>query len=540
MYDKLVLNSRIYSLDREGEYYNAMAIDNGKIVKLYDKEPLNANSISKEVVDAQNKIILPGFIDSHFHFLMTAPIQSISLPISEIKGGKMYPDSLDMLRDKLQEFSKKIGPKKPIFCSGFGVAAIKENRFPTWKELDAWVPNKDVIITSMDGHSGAFSSNALKKMGFDPSQHDGFLTGKEYEYNTDKMKSIIIRSLRPGMLLEGIQSVINDAINHGIVGIYALEGFSQSQKDIMLWMMSIYAGILPLQIWMTGQIRSLEGMKKYSKSMSYPRIGGCGPWEMDGAVGSHTAAYFESYLDNSENFGAILYPYEELIDNVIKAHDFGFQITSHAIGTKGIEHILQAYEELFRKRGLSENIRRHRIDHFEFPNIEQVERTLKLGILVVPQPGYAWMDKHYLHSYERNLRPEQIARQIPLKTIADAGGYILGSADSPVQHLNPFTQIMGMVNFPIEKEQLSVYQALRTYTYNGAYGTFEENVRGTLTVGKYADFIMLEEDPFKISKNNLADIKVKSTYIKGFIQQPMDISALGLIFKGIFGKKKKI
>ena len=101
--------------------------------------------------------------------------------------------------------------------------------------------------------------------------------------------------------------------------------------------------------------------------------------------------------------------------------------------------------------------------------------------------------KTFQQAHRKYLRPEQFDRQIPLRTIVEEGEIICGSSDSPVQTINPFIQLHGMVNFPLVNEQLSVYQALRTYTYNGAYSTFEETERGTLTAGKWADFIILHK-----------------------------------------------
>ena len=229
-----------------------------------------------------------------------------------------------------------------------------------------------------------------------------------------------------------------------------------------------------------------------------------------------------------------------MIQYVSRAHAAGFQVSSHAIGTRAIETILTAFEHVLKGESDPKNPYRHRIDHFEFPTQDQVDRALALNLVITAQPGYAWMDEKYQQSYRKYLRPEQIARQIPLKTIMERGGILCGSSDSPIQHLNPFVQIHGMVNFPIVKEQLSVYQALRTYTYNAAYATFEDHQRGTLEVGKVADFMILEEDPFTIPAERLLELKPVSTYLGGKKFTPLQKGTLGFLLKGIFGGKKAL
>ena len=162
-----------------------------------------------------------------------------------------------------------------------------------------------------------------------------------------------------------------------------------------------------------------------------------------------------------------------------KAHNDGYQLTVHAIGPRGIEPILQAFEAVIKtdSENPGKNRLRHRIDHFEFPTAEQVRRANEIGLLFTAQPGYSWMDEHFQRAYHQYLTREQFESQIPLETIAEAGGIICGSSDSPVQDISPFIQLQGMTDFPIKGERLSAYEAFRTYTYNGAYSTFEEDER---------------------------------------------------------------
>jgi predicted amidohydrolase YtcJ len=262
---------------------------------------------------------------------------------------------------------------------------------------------------------------------------------------------------------------------------------------------------------------------------------------MDGSIGSQTASFYESFGNNPDNYGRLLHSFEEVEANVKAGYQEGFQITSHAIGTKGIDCILSAFDKILHDNNDLNNCFRNRIDHFEFPLMEQVDKAVdELHLLFTAQPGYSWVDENFQQAYRKYLRPEQFDRQIPLKTMVEKGAIICGSSDSPVQTINPFIQIHGMVNFPISHEQLTVYQAFRTYTFNGAYSTFEENERGTLAVGKFADFIIMHDDPFQISPEKIIELTVDASFMRGIPAPKLKQSTGQFLIKGFVGKKQKI
>jgi len=540
MYDQLVINGKIYSLEREGESFAAFGCNNGKITKLFEQIPANPGSLAKTVIDVQGKTVLPAFIDSHCHFMSTAALQEIALSISEVENGKLMPDCMDGVKEKVQTFAAKKDPKKPILCFNYVIASIKEDRLPLKEEIDRWLPNRTVIFLSMDGHSSAYSSSALHQMGFDPKIHNGILSGEDHEFNVGKMDQIVMKSLSVSTLSAGVQHLINDAINHGILGIHCLDGMKET-NDLGLWFLSKFAPSLPLYLRLFPQLLNQTEVNKFTSLMQYKRVGGCYQWEMDGSIGSQTASFYESFGNNPNNFGRLLHPYDEVLAKVREFYKNGYQIISHAIGTQGIDSILKAFDTVLTENNDLENKRRHRIEHFEFPTLDQVDRAIdRCHLIVSAQPGYSWMDETFQKAYRKYLRPKQFNRQIPLRTIVEKGGIICGSSDSPVQTIDPFIQLHGMVNFPLIKEQLTVYQALRCYTYNGAFSTFEEQTRGTLKVGKWADFIILNEDPFKIAKAHILDLKVQSTYLHGAIAPKMNCSTSAFLLHGVFGKKHKI
>jgi predicted amidohydrolase YtcJ len=480
------------------------------------------------------KTIIPGLIDGHFHFMPTCALRQIAIKVSDIVDGVMVPTCIEDVGKKLKEISSEMNSSLPIICYSYVIASIQEDRLPFRQEIDAWFPGCTVIILSMDGHSSAYSTAALKKMGISEEGHNGILSGEDHEFNMGRINNLLLDSLTLPTLAKSMQLVVNDALSYGITGIHCMEGFEDAKEDKALDFFMRFAGILPIRVRTYIQYKEVARALKYVPRMTRPRIGGCGSWEVDGAIGSRTAAFDESYADDPNCFGKTYYDPMQLTEMLRATEGYGFQTSSHAIGTRGIEQILQAYETV----GTSADLRA-RIEHFEFPNEDQTRRAIQdMHLVISVQPGYTWIDSKYQKSYDKYLRPEQYNRQIPLKTISEMGGILCGSSDSPVQHLNPFLQMQGMVNYPLEEQRLSVYQALRTYTYNGAFATFEEADRGTLAIGKIADFAVLNHDPFTIDKDKIIELKAEQTFIDGKLARQMNMGTLEFLVKGFLHRHK--
>lgn len=549
-YDLLIINGQIYSMEKEGEIFSAMGINkNGKISKLYKKDPTNTASLSKNVLDLLGKAVLPGLTDCHSHFLST---RRAGLPISELVDGKLKPDSIDGVREKIIQYAETSdsNPQTPIICSNYIISSVKEDRFPFRKEMDSWLPGKNIVLFAIDGHSCAMSTAMLKTLKFNYENHDGIFSGKNLSLINRKLSEFLEKQFNFDKMLKDIEHTLNFAVGKGLVGIHCMENISSKKKDPAVWFFKKIAPFLPVYFRLYSQIRDLSLIQSLSlnENMLNLRAGGCGGWMQDGAVGSKTAAFYTPYLDKPDdpnNIGKLYFPRNELLKSLRYAQDHGFQISSHAIGTRAIDRIVNAFGTILVENKDNTNKLRHRIDHFEFPTKQQVEFAVEtLKLLVVPQPGFSWLsaDIPSMNTYQKYLKREIIEMQIPLKTIYESGGIICGSSDSPVQPLDPWLQIQGMVNFPISKERLSVYQALRTYTYNAAYATFEEETRGTISVGKWADFIVMsrKSDPFKVPKNKLIDLKVDETFIQGQKVWEININKTKILAGSLFRKKNRI
>ena len=534
----LLNNGTIYSLQAEQEFFGAMLVRDGIVAKLYSEKQPQVKAA--RYIDLGGRTVLPGFIDSHTHFMVTVAAEAMGSKVSYLDNERVLPADIAGVKERLQSIAAKKSNSQPLLFYNYIIPAVSEKRLPEKSELDAWFPGRTVSVISMDGHSSSHSSAALFNMNLEDPQGSGTLTGEAHEFNMGKINAYIQSKLSIGLLLKSFSAVTADALSHGITGIQCLEGFDDDPADRSIWLMTRIAAALPLKLRLSMQYLDPGRCDKYDKFLKRKQMGGCGAWEMDGSVSSQTAAFNTGYKGRPAYKGQCYYTQEQVDVMVQKAQAAGYRLSVHAIGDAAIERILNAFEKAA-ENDPPLNPMRHGIDHFEFPSKDQVRRAISAGLLLIPQPGFTWFDEKHQKTYSQYLTEEVIRMQIPLKTIVDSGGMILGSSDSPVQHLNPFIQLQGMVTFPVAGESLSLYQALRTYTYNGAYALQEEDERGTLTPGKHADFVILDQDPFELPLTDIHKLKAAETWINGRKLYPgKKISPWGLLARGLLGIRQKL
>jgi predicted amidohydrolase YtcJ len=538
LWDTIVVNARIHSLDREGEQFSAMAVRDGRIDAVFPAAP--APTLvrgARAVVDCGGRTVLPGLIDAHVHFLPASVLRVAALCVSDLRP-PLKGMTLAEVAEKLRAYAAQLPTNRPVVCFNYVIDAVAEKRLPTRSELDAWLPGRQSVVMSMDGHSSSYSSSALHRLGLAAGHADGVLEGESHELSMGKVNALIASSVSIGMLCRGIQSTVNESLKQGIVCLHCLEGFEDSAHDPSLWMLSRCGGILPVDLRLYVQYRDPRRVAPFRRFLKRPRIGGCFGWAMDGSVSSGTAAFDEPYRSDPSNSGKLYFTPQEAEDLVARADAAGCQIACHAIGTRAIETLLSAYERVL--DGTQGNPRRHRIDHFEFPTAGQVERAVRRGLAIVAQPGFAWMDEKYISAYRRQLAPAQYERQLPLRSLTEAGAVVAGSSDYPAGLLSPWVQMQGMVEHPLPSQSIGLYQALRTYSWNAAWVTGEEGERGTLLPGKKADFIVMENDPFGLPTGGLHEAAVRETWINGRKAGQMSLSTAGFLMRTLAGRHRKI
>ncbi len=522
----LYKNGTLYSLQRENESFAAMRVDSsGKVAGLYPHgAPLPAITDS---VDLEGGTIVPAFIDTHAHFMSKAAFEALGVNLARLHEGRIVPESLDGVRVLLAE--RAATGRGLVVGFGLVLGVIAEHRLPRASELDSWLPGRQVIVFSMDGHSSSYSSPALALLGFEHLTDDGILTGEAHEFNMGKVTNYAMKGFGPGALARGLSRVLTEAVESGLVSVHCLEGTEDTANDPAVAAFNLLGGSLGLRLKLWMQYTSLAKARAHLTRLEHKRVGGCLAWEMDGSVSSRTAAFDRNYLDTGDP-GRLYRSSEQAFALASPFYEAGWQTSAHAIGPRGIESILSAYERMMEKAGDRDNRQRLRIDHFEFPRPDQIERAGRLRMVLTMQPGFTWIDNQFIHNYERALDEETRANQCPLRSLLDAGCVVALSTDAPIQPLNPFLQIAGAVDHPVSSERLTVYEALRAYSHAGAWSAFEEGDRGTLAVGKFADFALLDANPFAVPVEHISEIRVLGTWHEGrqLKAPPPDIAGFAL------------
>ncbi len=484
------------------ETFTSIGTDGDRICYLGNGGPVTQKGYD-QYISLEGMHVFPALTDSHVHLLYTMILAASSFNICEITAEGIAPDCMAGVEQKIRAYCGTHPKQKIIVANQYILSAMKEKRLPSRQELDEWTGGRCMIIYNIDGHSSSISTALMEKLKLPAQGSDGRFFGEAHEFMQGKVTNLIAASVTPSVLTAGITNFSNLCAHYGISRVCAMDGNGDVKHDVLTRLLAFVASRMEIDVRLFPQYMELERAEKYHRLQRFPRAGGCGSWELDGSVGSHSAAFYVPFIDNGEK-GHCYYRDEFILGKVREAHEKGIQLSSHAIGEAAIDQIVGCYEKVLgqgngRESGMEEGKKRKnkpmpRIDHFEFPSASAVEKIKRLPVALTVQPGFSWMDKRYLKSYEQFLPGDKVNQQIPLRELTEAGVCICGSSDSPVQSMNPYEQMLGMVEFYLPEQSLTPFQALRTYTAEPAKMLGEEMDSGTLEVGKKADFFVTRKD----------------------------------------------
>ncbi|MEG0375146.1 MAG: amidohydrolase family protein [Raoultibacter sp.] len=518
----LFTNAVFHTMESETDTHTAMTVENG-VITGFDETDAGPNT---HTVDLGGVHVFPALIDAHLHMLESIALASMGEALCELEDGRIEPHTLAGAEDKVRSLTAGAKPGDLYIFSNYVSAAIDEGRLPNRFELDAWANGARVWIINIDGHSGACSSSLLDALGLGSIAPDGIFSGPAHDANLGAFTDHLAASITPRALARGIAHFCNECARFGIGTVCALEGTDDSERDRMTELAARLAQRLPLDVRMFLQYMDQTKLDAILPRLATPRVGGCMKWELDGSVGSRTAAFSQPYLDGS--VGSLYFDTDELSRTIKDFAQRGFTVSAHAIGDAAIDQLVDI---------LASTPGHHRIDHCEFPSEHAIEQVCTMKPFVTVQPGYAWIDKHYLHGYERYLSEQQIAQQIPLKRMAQAGVSLCGSSDAPVQSVDPFLQMRGMREFFVEEQSLSAYEALKTYTVNGGLMLGEK--KGILRAGWEASFFTCTEDVLTIASAKLEGLHAQALWLHGKRYKPLP-DGLGVFARLLTTRPRKI
>ncbi|MHA1506085.1 MAG: amidohydrolase [Candidatus Asgardarchaeia archaeon] len=498
----LIRNGKIYTLS-EGPYLtDSILIFDGKIFAL-GKEAEYWKPRDVRVLDLKGKVVLPAFIDSHTHFSeMGINVENLDL------------SNFQSIREVVA-LIKEVANKRPegewIIGYNWDDSKLSEGRYITKSDIESATDLHPVILTRIDGHMAVINSIAAIKLGipndlrgYDPEE--GILREEALDFAREKIRKEMVRIPR---LVKGVEEAMKIAFRNGVASVHE----TVLPENIMAYQLILKEEKLKTRVYLKVWYKFLEdflrGGIRTRFGNSFLRFGSV-KFMVDGSVGAKTAAFFDPYV-GEENRGLLLLKEEEVEGLFETAHKNGFQIAVHAIGDRAIEVVLDAFKTVLKNYPMADH--RHRIEHFEFPTEDQIDRAKKMGLIASMQPNFVanWGEPGGL--YERRLGKERMLRNNPFKLILEKGMKLAFGSDC--MPFGPIYGIWGAVNHPVKDSRIDVKDAIMAYTISGAYASFEEKSKGTLEVGKLADMVILSDDPYEVSPNKIREIKVLGTIVGG-------------------------
>ncbi len=535
MLDTLFINGKICTMEEEGEYFEAMGVEDGKIAFIGTNEEAKALE-AKENIDLEGKLMIPGMADAHLHMYAYCQNQTF-VDLANVK-------SIEEMIDVMSEKAKTTKPGTWVKGVNFDQSKWVENRFPTRHELDRISTELPVLIRRCCLHAVVVNTKALELAGVDKDYTAG--SGGIVEKEDDGTPNGILREqctkvfdeilpdpfLDTELRTEIFSQVMNDMASKGVTTMhtYAAKIWNYNE-DVNIYKEFQDRGELPIRATVCiDELFDPEVLTEAKKQDPYRQVQ-YGAYKIfsDGSMGSRSAALREPYSDDPGNVGFILCTQGELTNTILTGYERGLQPAIHAIGDRALDMTLTAIEETLRitkEKGMTQEEQDarlpFRIIHVQMADKETIQRMKKLPLILDFQPIFLNTDLHWIVD---RIGSERAKGSFAMKSMMDEGLILTGGSDCPVETYEPIKGIHMAVNrrdfdgnpkegfYPDEK--LSVYEALQMYTKNPHYATGQQDVLGTLKVGKFADLAVLDRDIFEIPEEEIKDIKVVRTYVAG-------------------------
>lgn len=515
--DLIIENATIYSVDDAFSKATSIAVKDGKIIFMGSQEELaKQNLIASKTVDASGKFIYPGLIDAHCHFYrLGQQVQRVDLV-----GTTSYQEVLS----KIQEF-QKANNKAFIIGRGWDQNDWEVKEYPSNKELNELFPDTPVAITRIDGHAMIVNETALKMAGIDTNTS---FSGGDIEQKEGKLTGILVdnpmklvRDIFPVASVEEDIKALMDAqdINFSY-GITTVDDAGLMRSTIELIDSLQQAKVLKMKVY--AMISNTPENLDYYLNKGIVKTDRLNvrsvKFYADGALGSRGAAMKESYSDRQDHFGALLSSVEDIegIAKRIAATDY--QMNTHAIGDSANYVVLKTYKDLLS----GQKDRRWRVEHAQIVDPADFDLFDEENILPSVQPTHATSDMYWA---EDRVGEERIKGAYAYKKLLQQSKMLALGTDYPVEQVNPFLTFYAAVSrkdtsgYPdngfLADQALSREEALRGMTIWAAYSNFEENEKGSLEIGKAADFILLDQDLMTVEVEKIPQMKVRATYSNG-------------------------
>lgn len=530
--DLVLLNGKVITVDKEFSVAEAVAVRDGKIIAVGGNEEIRRLvGAGTELVDLGGKAVLPGLIDSHLHVLGTGT----ALQMINCRTPPM--GSIEDIKGTVAEKVAEAEPGEWVLGRGWDQAKLSEHRNPSRHDLDEVAPENPVVLTRTCGHLLVANSRALEIAGItretpDPvggrivRDGEGFPTGMLEE---GPAMNLVRRHIPAPGIPEIMEAIRTACAAFSEAGITSVIDAGNTEDEMVAYQRLAGEGGLTVRVNM--MLRAVQGEEPIEESVrrieNFPMVTGYGSdlirfqglkALIDGGVGGRTALLREPYEGDPDNCGILTLPVESLQKLVDAANRRGMLVGVHCAGGKAMDMVLNAFEETDKVKPIKE--RRFYLIHAYQPSDENFERCRRLGVAVASQPSFLY----YLgDSYYENVGPERSKWLKPHRAWIDNGVVVASGTDSPVTPYLPFPSLWASIARRTEvkgtqmgmEQKVNREEAIRMYTVNGAYLTFEEGLKGSIEPGKLADMVVIDRDILTCPEDDIRDTKVLRTILGG-------------------------
>ena len=517
--DLIITDAKIWTGNIDQPWAKALAVKSDTIMAVGSNEDiLRLKGEITQVLNMQDKFVAPGFIDSHLHFLTGG----LNLSSVQLRDANTREEFIS----RIAEYAKTVKPGTWIL-GGDWDHTLWGGTLPDKEWIDKFTPENPVFVTRLDGHMSLANSLAIKLAGIKEEIKDiagGTIvrnsSGKLTGIFKENAASVIENKIPPASDEQTDQALIKAmsyVASNGVTSVHHMGGYVNAierARDNHSLITRIYA-MTSVENWKELK----EKIKKDGAGDKWLKIGGVKGF-VDGSLGSHTAAMLAPFADSPKDSGFFVNTEDDLYKWTLNADKEGLQVMIHAIGDRAIRYLLDMYDSVANENGQRD--RRFRIEHAQHIAPDDIARFSRSHIIASMQPYHLIDDGRWA---EKVIGSERMKTTYAFKSLFDCGATLTFGSDWFVAPPTPLEGIYSAVTRRtldnknpdgwVPEQKITVEQALMAYTKNGAYASFEENIKGTLEPGKLADFVVISEDLTTIDPIKIREAKILQTYVGG-------------------------
>lgn len=517
----ILYNGNVITINNRQPRAQAVAIADGRFLAVgtNDEIRLLANARTKSI-DVGGKTVVPGFIDAHSH-----PASSGRLHLRQVDCDLR---SITAIQAAIRQRASQTPAGQWVLGFKYDDTKTSEGRPLTREDLDAAAPNHPVHVAHRGGHTAYVNSLAMKIAGvtentpdpaggrFDRDPSTKRLTGRVSETADEVFEKVIPNTYTREDYREGVKLITKMMTRTGVTSVHDAYG---SYNDLRAYQDAREAGELSMRVYCLIGYWNIDRMIaagiRTGFGDEWVKVGAM-KLTCDGSISERTARLAQHYVNRPTDFGIFVMTEEELYTHARKAHEADWQIGIHANGDAAIDITLRVYERLQRERPRRDP--RFRIEHCTVINDSLVERIKKLGVIPTPFSTYVYFHGEKMKEYGA----ERLSRMFAVRSFLDAGVRVTQNSDYPPGPFEPMMALQSSVtrtdikgNVWGANQRITVEEALRVGTINGAYASFEENQKGSIEAGKLADLVVLGRDPLRENPSSLITIPIERTMVGG-------------------------